>query len=143
MSWNEPGGNKKDPWSGRDNQPGKPNEIDEMIRSLQDRLGKLFGGGDGGDNKFGASGAGFGLLAAAGIGVWALTGIYIVDEGNRGVVTRFGKYLETTMPGPIGISRRPSRASIPSMWKISAPWKWVTVPAADASNRPAPCRKKP
>lgn len=100
MSWNEPGGNKKDPWSGRDNQPGKPNEIDEMIRSLQDRLGKLFGGGDGGDNKFGASGAGFGLLAAAGIGVWALTGIYIVDEGNRGVVTRFGKYLETTMPGP-------------------------------------------
>lgn len=100
MSWNEPGGNKKDPWSGRDNQPGKPSEIDELIRSLQDKLSKLFGGGEGGDAKFGGAGAGFGLLAAAGVGVWALTGIYIVDEGNRGVVTRFGKYLETTSPGP-------------------------------------------
>jgi len=29
-----------------------------------------------------------------------LTGIYIVDTGNRGVVTKFGKYMETTQPGP-------------------------------------------
>jgi len=31
---------------------------------------------------------------------WLISGIYIVDEGNRGVVTRFGAYTETTMPGP-------------------------------------------
>jgi membrane protease subunit HflK len=28
------------------------------------------------------------------------SGFYIVDEGRRGVVTRFGKYTETTQPGP-------------------------------------------
>ena len=32
--------------------------------------------------------------------VWLASGFYIVDEGRRGVVTRFGKYTETTQPGP-------------------------------------------
>lgn len=101
MSWNEPGGSKKDPWSGRDKQPDKPSEIDEAIRLWQEKMGKMFGGGDGsGNSRFAGPLGGFGLLALAGIGVWVFTGIYIVDEGNRGVVTRFGKYLETTMPGP-------------------------------------------
>lgn len=31
---------------------------------------------------------------------WLLSGIYIIDQGNRGVITRFGAYTETTMPGP-------------------------------------------
>ncbi|MBS3963745.1 MAG: FtsH protease activity modulator HflK [Methylomonas sp.] len=32
--------------------------------------------------------------------VWLASGIYIVGEGNRGVVTRFGAYADTTKPGP-------------------------------------------
>jgi membrane protease subunit HflK len=32
--------------------------------------------------------------------VWVATGFYIVDQGSRGVVLRFGKHVETTMPGP-------------------------------------------
>ena len=44
MSWNEPGGDKKDPWSGRGDQKGPP-DLDEAIRSLQEKLGKFFGGG--------------------------------------------------------------------------------------------------
>jgi len=32
--------------------------------------------------------------------VWLASGVYIVDQGNRGVVSRFGAYSETTMPGP-------------------------------------------
>ena len=32
--------------------------------------------------------------------MWLASGFYIVDEGRRGVVTRFGKYTETTQPGP-------------------------------------------
>ena len=31
--------------------------------------------------------------------VWLASGSYIVDQGNRGVVTRFGAYKETTQPG--------------------------------------------
>jgi len=32
--------------------------------------------------------------------VWVASGFYIVDTGQRGVVLRFGKYAETTEPGP-------------------------------------------
>lgn len=38
-----------------------------------------------------------GLFALFG---WVASGVYIVDQGNRGVVTRFGAYAATTMPGP-------------------------------------------
>ncbi len=31
---------------------------------------------------------------------WLVSGVYIVDQGNRGIVTRFGAYGETTKPGP-------------------------------------------
>ena len=32
--------------------------------------------------------------------IWMATGFYIVDQGSRGVVLRFGKNTETTQPGP-------------------------------------------
>jgi membrane protease subunit HflK len=38
------------------------------------------------------------FLAAAVL--WALSGIYIVNPDEEGVVLRFGKYTETTQPGP-------------------------------------------
>ena len=31
---------------------------------------------------------------------WGLSGIYIIEEGKRGVVLQFGAYKETTLPGP-------------------------------------------
>ncbi|WP_150051049.1 FtsH protease activity modulator HflK [Methylomonas rhizoryzae] len=41
-----------------------------------------------------------GLLGGALALGWLISGIYIIDQGNRGVVTRFGAYVETTQPGP-------------------------------------------
>ncbi len=98
MSWNEPGGDKKDPWSGRDDQKGPP-DLDEVIRSLQDKLGRLFGGSGNGDAPSPAPVKSLGYLAAGAVILWGLSGFYIVDEGNRGVVTRFGRYTVTTDPG--------------------------------------------
>lgn len=40
------------------------------------------------------------LLGGALALTWLASGVYIVDEGNRGVVTRFGAYSDTTQPGP-------------------------------------------
>jgi membrane protease subunit HflK len=112
MSWNEPGGSKKDPWSGRDQQ-GTPPDLEEVMRSLQDKIGKLFGGGSGGRDGGTPMKTIALLVAAVVVAIWALTGIYIVDEGNRGVVTRFGKYTETTLPGP--------------HWHIPAPFESVAI----------------
>ncbi len=99
MSWNEPGGNKKDPWSGRDQQETPP-DLEEVMRSLQEKLGGLFGGGVQASEKAEIQKKREFYCCHSAWPSGRLTGIYIVDEGNRGVVTRFGKYVETTQPGP-------------------------------------------
>lgn len=98
MSWNEPGGGKKDPWSGRGGDDKGPPDLDETIRALQEKIGRIFGGGGGGSSS-GGSMKGFGFLVGGAVVLWGLSGFYIVDEGNHGVVTRFGKYTETSQAG--------------------------------------------
>lgn len=98
MSWNEPGGGKKDPWSGRKDESGPP-DLDEVIRSFQEKIGGIFGGSSGGGSSEGGSLKGLGFLAIGALVLWSLSGFYIVDEGNRGVETRFGAYTATTDPG--------------------------------------------
>lgn len=101
MSWNEPGGDdNKDPWSGRNNQKGPP-DLDEAIRSLQEKLGGIFGG-TGNSNNSDSSGGSFkslSLLGGVAVVLWSFSGFYIVDEGNNGVETRFGKYVQSTQAG--------------------------------------------
>lgn len=114
MSWNEPGGDNKDPWSGRGDQKGPP-DLDAVIRKALDKLNNLFGGGNGGEGGHASSGGSFNKSLGVIVGVilvlvWGLSGLYIVDEGNHGVVTRFGKYVETTQSGlnwhfPVPIER--------------------------------------
>lgn len=98
MSWNKPGGDKKDPWSGRD-QDKQPPDLDEVINKLQEKLGGIFGSGGGGGRRGSPSLAAFGLIFLAVLVFWGLTGLYTVEEGLLGVVTRFGKYSETTPAG--------------------------------------------
>lgn len=99
MAWNEPGNSGgKDPWGGRNNEQGPP-DLDEVVRKLQDKFGGLFGQGRGRGNGGGASAGSAGLVLLLAVALWALSGIYIVDEGQRGVVLQFGSYKETTMPG--------------------------------------------
>lgn len=104
MSWNEPGGDNKDPWSGRGDQKGPP-DLDEAIRKALDKLNNLFSGGGGGGEGDG-QGSGEGpkknlALGAAGVVavVWIASGTYKVDAGNIGVVTRFGKFVAESSPG--------------------------------------------
>lgn len=102
MAWNEPGSGDKDPWGNRGNDG--PPDLDEVVRNMQRKLGGLFGGkggSNGGKNNNSNAGSyGLGLIAAL-IGiVWLLSGIYIVDPAERGVVLRFGQYATSTMPGP-------------------------------------------
>lgn len=100
MSWNEPGGDKKDPWSGRKNESGPP-ELEEVIRSFQEKLGGIFGGSSGSDGggTGGAAFKGLSIFALGALILWGLSGFYIVNEGTLGVETRFGSYVATTQPG--------------------------------------------
>jgi membrane protease subunit HflK len=93
MAWND-SGNGKNPWN-RDDQ--EPNDIDQMVRNWQRNFSKIFGGGGGGGSSAGAGGS-IALIVMLLIG-WGLTGIYKVDQAERGVVQRFGAYTITAEPG--------------------------------------------
>ncbi|NQY03813.1 MAG: FtsH protease activity modulator HflK, partial [Halieaceae bacterium] len=101
MSWNEPGGgnNKpRDPWGGGDQGPP---DLDEVLKKFQERMGGLFGGRSGGSGSTGGgvSASMLGVIAIVGLLVWGAMGFYQVDEQERAVVLRFGKYHETVRPG--------------------------------------------
>jgi modulator of FtsH protease HflK len=103
MAWNE--GPNRDPWSqGPGGKPGGggPPDLDEMLKRLKARFG---GGGNGGPARGGSSGgptlpkATVGLAIAVIVGIWLFSGVYVVDEQERGVVLRFGEYDRTATPG--------------------------------------------
>jgi len=100
MAWNEPGGEKRNPW----NRPQQAqNDLDEVLRNFQRRLSALFGRGGGGNLGSGQSSAGFSKGASTIIvliaAVWVGSGLYRVDAQERAVILRFGKYMLTTGPG--------------------------------------------
>ncbi|WP_106478650.1 FtsH protease activity modulator HflK [Phytohalomonas tamaricis] len=120
MAWNEPGGNnQKDPWGGGGrgnggnnggggNKPNGPPDLDETLKKLQNKLNGLFskrrsGGNDDGNNNGNGGGRSTfmlpGVLVIVAIAVWFASGFYLVDQSERGVVLRFGKYLNTVNPG--------------------------------------------
>jgi membrane protease subunit HflK len=102
MSLNDP------QWGKRGNSSsGGPPDLDEIWRNVNRRINEIFGrrrdpqdGGDGGRPNARLPLGGAGMLVALILVIWLASGFYIVDEGRRGVVTRFGKFTETTQPGP-------------------------------------------
>ncbi|WP_275286029.1 FtsH protease activity modulator HflK [Halomonas elongata] len=120
MAWNEPGGgNQHDPWSGGGRRGGNggggkgggnqgPPDLDEALKKFQNKLNSMLGGrGKRGGNGGGSGGGGKprnvfalpGLLLIVALAIWAASGFYLVDQAERGVVLRFGKYQETVTPG--------------------------------------------
>jgi membrane protease subunit HflK len=98
MAWNEPGGGK-DPWGNRGDQG--PPDLNEAFKKLQAQLSGIFGGGSGGGG--GAGGLNlrmFGFILVGLAVVYGFLGLYQVDQGERGVVFRFGAVQENVvMPG--------------------------------------------
>jgi membrane protease subunit HflK len=95
-----------DPQWGNKNSGGPP-DLEELLRNFNKKLNGLFGGkGNSGNtgNKSGGTpqgfGIGVGLIVTIVLLLWGASGFYIVDASQRGVVLRFGKYVDTTQPGP-------------------------------------------
>jgi membrane protease subunit HflK len=102
MSLNDP------QWGKRPGGNQGPPDLDEVWRNFQKKFGGLFGK-RGGGNKGGSEpsnpigprhlGGGAIVLAALLVGIWFASGFYIVNEGQNGVVLRFGRFAEITSPG--------------------------------------------
>ncbi len=100
MAWNDPG-NGKDPWQQPDGQQ-QATDLDKIVQNWQRKLKGMLGGrggGSGGDVRGGSSAAGPAILGLLLLVAWAASGLYRVDEAERGVVQRFGAYTQTSMPG--------------------------------------------
>lgn len=99
--------NKSDgPWgkkpSPRKSSSSNEPDLDVMLRQAQDRMRDMMGGGNGGKNGDGTPaniGGLFTIGLMAVVGIWVYQCFYIVQPEEQGVVTRFGKYIETTDAG--------------------------------------------
>lgn len=112
MSLNDPRWGNQGKDNNRGNNQGPP-DLEELWRDFNRRLSGLFGGkkpGGGGSGDGGGGGqlprlsprqfgGGVGALVALAVVVWLGSGFYIVDASQRGVVLRFGKFVEATEPG--------------------------------------------
>ncbi|WPB55085.1 FtsH protease activity modulator HflK [Xylophilus sp. GOD-11R] len=89
-----------------------PPDLEELWRDFNRKLGGLVrgrgrnggsSGGGGGNGGFQPdmknAGVGLGLLAGALLLIWLGTGFFIVQEGQQGVITQFGKYKSTVGAG--------------------------------------------
>jgi membrane protease subunit HflK len=84
-----------------------PPDLDQLWRDFNKRLNRLFGGqgggSDGGEGGGSSDGHGAGISAgvvAVVIGfLWLVSGFFIVQEGQTGVVMTFGKFSHSTQPG--------------------------------------------
>ena len=87
-----------------------PPDLDELFTDLRKKVDNIFktksnnngGGVNGNKEPVNASPGGLsvGTICLIVLLIWMATGFYIVDQGSRGVVLRFGKNTETTQPGP-------------------------------------------
>lgn len=93
------------------NQDGKkpndgPPDLDQLWREFNQRLNRLLGnkggrgeGGGGFSPDMRGAGIGVGLIAAIVLFLWLVSGFFIVQEGQTGVVMTFGKYSHMAPAG--------------------------------------------
>ena len=89
-----------------------PPDLDELFTDLRKKVDNMFktksnnnnnGSGLNGNKEpidANPGGRSVGKIFLIVLLIWMATGFYIVDQGSRGVVLRFGKNTETTQPGP-------------------------------------------
>ncbi|HEY1043682.1 MAG TPA: FtsH protease activity modulator HflK [Telluria sp.] len=91
---------------GRRPQGDGPPDLDQLWRDFNARLARMFGqkgpggptgGSSGGDMK--GAGAIAGIVVLIGLLIWLASGSFIVQEGQKAVVTTFGRLSHTTGSG--------------------------------------------
>jgi membrane protease subunit HflK len=91
MAWNQPNG-QKNPWGRRPGQGG--GDLDERLKRWQKKLESLLRPGMGA----GGEGAWLWLIAFL-VALWFFVGLYQITAAERGVIQRFGKFVEVRPPG--------------------------------------------
>jgi membrane protease subunit HflK len=105
--WGRGSQNDGNPHSQEGKRPEEgPPDLEQLWRDFNQRLNRLFGkrgGGDSGGNGFKSdmkgAGVGAAVVALIVLFLWLVSGFFIVQEGQTGVVLTFGRYSNTTPAG--------------------------------------------
>ena len=98
MAWDD--GDKGNPW--RSDKDKGPADLDAIVRDLQRRFVALFRGGRSGASQGGDPTLNTRLVIGTCVvlaAIWFATGLYRVEEGERGLVLRFGAFQRLAQPG--------------------------------------------
>lgn len=102
MAWNEPGGGPKNPWGKR---PSRDGRSDDALKNFQRRIESILKGagvsGGGDDPTDPPAETRSQLLGVLGIigALWAYQCFFTIDQAERGVIQRFGKFVSVRDPG--------------------------------------------
>jgi modulator of FtsH protease HflK len=109
MPWNDnkggggggwpPGGGGRGPWGGGGNNGGgrqgpniRPPDLDEVFKRGREWLKRMFPNQPPGTTLAA-------LIGGAAVVLWILTGVYVIQQQEQGVVLRFGKHVDLLQPG--------------------------------------------
>ncbi len=121
MPWDDSGPGRKDRKPGGSGGPSGPPELDEIVGDIRDKFSRIFSGfgGNGKSARPGSDGSGSDgsgvrpvkpkksggrrvfllIVAIVAVGIWFSSGLYVVQQGERGVELRFGEHTATTQAG--------------------------------------------
>lgn len=123
MAWNEPGGGNGSWNRGGRQQP----DLEDLVRDTLQKIFGVFGGGGGSKSAR----RGLTWMLAIIVALWALFGLYRVDEAERAVVLRFGEYAATRgaglrwhLPWPI---ERVEKVNVAQVNKFSQQTRMLTA----------------
>jgi modulator of FtsH protease HflK len=111
MAWNQPGG-QNNPWGRRPGQGGP--DLDERVKSWQRKLESLLRPG----GKGGEGGSLLLLIGAVVVALWLASGFFEIKAAERGVILRFGQYVDLKTEG----------------WGWRWPWPIETVTKVNVAN---------
>ncbi|NBU26156.1 MAG: FtsH protease activity modulator HflK [Gammaproteobacteria bacterium] len=98
MAWNEPGGGQNNPWGKRPAKDG-----DDAFRNFQRKLEQILKGGPSGgassDEPPGAVRSQLLMIGGLLLLFWAWQSFFTIDQAERGVIQRFGKFVSVRDPG--------------------------------------------
>lgn len=117
--------NNQSPWGGNASGSQSPPDLEEVINDFKNKFSNIFGGNKG-DNAEIISGKSpvtgkFKFIIILLLSIWMLSGIYIIDPAERGVVMRFSAFVEQTAQGP--------------HWHLPYPIETVTVVNVSESRK--------
>jgi membrane protease subunit HflK len=98
MAWNQPGGSPNNPWGRRSSKDGRGDDAFKNFQRKLENILKGAGADDAGEPP-GENRSQLLMVVGIIIALWAYQCFFTIDQAERGVIQRFGKFVSVRDPG--------------------------------------------